>query len=229
MKKIILLVLATYSLMANTLPQRIETTIKSIHRDTIQLAQNVPAGMSGLIVHDYGNGLSAITHSVISTQNGNAKILPYRAILHENIPTVKTEAKANDKVILGNFYNNALLIAPNEQIYSNITKRFHKTWIHPDAYALQFMSEEASEISLSSLQKFAIKNQIGLVLIATQTELLILDPISKKFLGQKQINETATKAMKPFFSRFEQMDVSNFGFSKIKLKAYYTAIQDLKQ
>jgi len=229
MKKIILLVLATYSLMASTLPQRIETTIKSIHGDTIQLAQNVSAGMSGLIVHDYGNGLSAITHSVISTQNGNAKILPYKAILHENIPTVKTEAKINDKVILGNFYNNALLIAPNERSYSNITKKFNKTWIHPDAYALQFMSEEASEISLSSLKRFAIKNQVGLVLIATKTELLILDPISKKFLGQKQIKGTSKKIRKPFFSRFEHMDVSTFGFSEIILKDYYKAIQDLKQ
>ena len=229
MKKIILLVLATYSLMASTLPQRIETTIKSIHGDTIKLAQNVPAGMSGLIVHDYGNGLSAITHSVITTQNGNAKILPYTAILHENIPTVKTEAKINDNVILGNFYNNALLIAPDERTYSAITKKFNKSWIHPDAYAVQFMREERSEISLESLQKFAINNQVGLVLIATKTELLILDPISKKFLGQKQIQGTATKAMKPFFSRFEHMDVSTFGFSEITLKDYYTSIQDLKR
>lgn len=228
MKQIILLVLATYSLMANTLPQRIETTIKSIHGDTIQLAQNVSAGMSGLIVHDYGNGLSAITHSVITTQNGNAKILPYTAILHENIPSVKTEAKINDKVILGNFYNNALVIAPNEQTYSTITKKFNKSWVHPDAYALQFMSEERSEISLESLQKFARNNQIGLVLIATKTQLLILDPMSKEFLGQQQIQGTATKAMKPFFSRFEHMDVSTFGFSEITLKDYYQAIQDLK-
>ena len=229
MKKIILLVLSTYSLIANTLPQRIETTIKSIHGNTIQLAQNVSAGMSGLIVHDYGNGLSAITHSVISTKNGNAKILPYTAILHKNIPTVKTEAKINDKVILGNFYNNVLLIAPNERSYSNITKKFNKTWIHPDAYELQFMSEKASEISLNSLQKFAINNQIGLVLIATKNNLLILDPISKKFLGQKAIKPTDSKAMKPFYSRFEHMDVSTFGFSEITLKNYYKAIQDLKQ
>ena len=229
MKKIILFVLTTYSLIANSLPQRIETTIKSIHGNSIQLAQNVSAGMSGLIVHDYGNGLSAITHSVISTKNGKVKILPYTAILHENIPTVKTEAKVNDKVILGNFYNNALLIAPDARSYSNITKKFNKAWIHPDAYALQFMSEERSEISLESLQKFARNNQVGLVLIATKTELLILDPLSKKFLGQKAIKGTATEAMKPFFSRFEHMDVSTFGFSDIKLKDYYKAIQDLKQ
>ncbi len=229
MKKIILLLVATYTLIANTLPQRIETNIKSIHGETIQVAKNVSAGMSGLIIHDYGNGLSAITHSIISTQNGNAKILPYIAILHENIPSVKTEVKMDDNVILGNFYNNALVIAPNEQSYSSITKKFNKTWIHPDAYALQFMSEERSEISLESLKKFAINNQVGLVLIAIKNQLLILDPISKKFLGQTPIKETTTKTMKPFFSRFEQMDVSSFGFSKIKLKDYYQSIQDLKR
>jgi len=228
MKKIILLFLTTYSLIANALPQRIETTIKSIHGNSIQLAQNVPAGMSGLVVHNYGNGLSAITHSVISTQNGNAKILPYTAILHENIPTIKTKVKVNDKVILGNFYANALVIAPNEQSYSNITKRFKKTWIHPDAYALYFIKEGASEISLDSLKDFSIKNQIGLVLIQAKTNLLILDPISKKFLGQKSISPTNSKAIKPFFSRFEHMDVSTFGFSDIKLKDYYKSIQELK-
>ena len=228
MKHIILLLLTMYSLIATPLPQRIETTIKSINGDTIQLAQNLSAGMSGLIVHDYGNGLSAITHSVITGTNGKAKILSYTAILHENIPTVKTEAKINDKVILGNFYNNALLIAPDAQSYNTITKKFNKAWIHPDAYALQFMSEEASEISLKSLKKFAIHNQVGLVLIATKTKLLILDPISKKFLGQQQVQGTATKAMKPFFSRFEHMDVSTFGFSDIKLKDYYQAIKEIK-
>ena len=216
--------------MANSLPEPIQTTIKSIiSGDTIQLANSVPQGVSGVVVHDYGNGLSAITHSVISSQEGRATILPYKAILHQNIPTVKTEAKVNDKVILGGFYNNALLIAPDARSYANITKTFKKIWIHPDAYALDFMREETSAISLKSLQKFARANQIGLILIATKNSLLILDPISKKFIGQKAIKGTAQKAMKPFFSRFEQMDVSVFGLSDIKLKDYYQAIEELKQ
>ena len=228
MKKILLLLLTTYSLVATPLPQTIKTTIKSIHGDTIQLSNSVPQGMSGIIVHNYGNGLLAITHSVITTQNGQATILPYKAIIHENIPTVKTEAKVNDNVILGNFYNNALVIAPNAKTYSDITKSFKKTWIHPDAYALDFMREEKSAISLNSLQKFARANQIGLVLIATKTQLLVLDPISKKVIDRQPFNETVQKAMKPFFSRFEQMDISTFGLSDIKLKDYYQAVNELK-
>jgi len=228
MKKLVLLLLTTYSLMANSLPEPIQTTIKSINGNSIQLANSVPQGVSGVIVHDYGNGLSAITYSVVTTKEGRANILPYKAILHKNIPTVKTEAKVNDKVILGGFYNNALLIAPDAKSYANITKTFNKIWIHPDAYALEFMKEENPAISLDSLQKFSRANQIGLVLIASKNSLLILDPISKKFLGQQAIKSTAKKPMKPFFSRFEQMDISTFGWSDEKLQDYYIAIDELK-
>jgi len=229
MKKILLLLLATYWLNANDLPQRIETTIKNItSTDKIELASSVPEGMSGIVIHNYGNGLSAITHTIITQKNGIAKVLPYSAILHENIPTVKTSVEIKDKIILGNFYNNALLITPDAKSYANITKRFKKTWIHPDAYAMDLMKNSEAGISLSSLHKFAKLNQVGLVLITTQNTLLVLDPISKRFLGELPYSGKSTKAMKPFFSRFEQMDVSVFGLSEVKIKEYYQAIKDLK-
>jgi hypothetical protein len=215
--------------MATNLPQRIETTIKSIDaQGNIQLNSSVPAGMSGIVIHDYGNGLSAITHSLVSKNSSKAEVLPYTAITHENIPTVKTMVKVNDKVIIGNFYNNVLLIAPNARSYEKIKKRFKKIWIHPDAYALDFMKEEERAISKKSLNKFAKANQIGLVLIATNNRLLILDPISQQFIGEQKLDNANDKAMKPFFSRFEQMDVSAFGWSKTKLKEYSQAIKELE-
>ena len=215
--------------MATSLPQRIETTIKSVNtQGAIQLSISVPAGMSGIVVHDYGNGLSAITHRLVSQSNSMAKMLPYRAMTHENIPSIQTAIKVNDKVIFGNFYSNVLLIAPNEKSYSTIIKKFNKTWIHPDAYALDLMKTEESAISKQGLKKFSQANQVGLVLIATQNRLLILDPISQQFIGEESLNISSTKAMRPFFSRFEQMSVSEFNFSDVKLKEYYQAIQELK-
>ena len=227
MKTILVLLFTSYMLLADALPQRIETSIKSVNHKQIQLNSSVPAGMSGIVVHNYGNGLIAITHAVVTQGDRKAKIVPYSAISHENIPSVQTEAQANDKVILGNFYNNVLLIAPDAKSYSNITKRFKKIWIHPDAYALDFMKEGLSAISKNSLQKFSEANQVGLVLIATQDKLLILDPISKKFLGQLPLKLQNNKALKPFFSRFEQMDVSLFGFSKVILKEYFQAVKEI--
>ena len=215
--------------MADALPQSITTSIKSIHPNgQITLATSAPKGMSGIVVHDYGNGLTAITNSVITDKNGKAILLPYTAIPHDNIPNVKTTTKVNDKVILGNFYNNALLIAPNAKIYNSITKKFKKTWVHPDRFALDFMSESNSAISFDNIESFAKKNQVGLVLIVTKNSILTLDPISKKFIAQQPFSANVTKTMSPFYARFEQMDTSAFGFSKVTMTDYYKAINALK-
>jgi len=214
--------------MANALPQSITTTIKSINPDgQITLATSAPKGMSGIVVHDYGNGLTAISNSVVTDKNGKATLLPYTAIPHENIPGIKTASKVNDKVILGNFYNNALLIAPNAKIYNSITKKFKKTWVHPDRFALDFMSNSQSAISFDNLEEFAKKNQVGLVLIVTKNSILTLDPISKKIIAKQAFTANNAKTMNPFYARFEQLDTSAFGFSKVIMTDYYKAINSL--
>jgi len=94
MKKLLFILLTTYALMADGLPQRIETIIQSIDANgKIELATAVPQGMSGIVLHNYGNNLSAITQAVISLGETSATVLPYTALLHENIPTIKTPAR----------------------------------------------------------------------------------------------------------------------------------------
>lgn len=228
MKKLLLLLLTSYSLLADALPQSITTTIKSIASNgQITLATSVPQGMSGIVVHDYGNGLTAITNSLITNKNGKATLLPHTAIPHENIPNIKTASKVNDKVILGNFYNNALIIAPNAKAYASITKQFKKTWVHPDRFALDFMSRGDTAISFENLEEFSKKNQVGLVLIVSNHGLLVLDPLSKKFIAKNNIAPGKEKAMNPFFARFEHIDTSTFGISKVTLTDYHKAIDAL--
>ena len=215
--------------MANTLPSTITTTIAKVTANgQIQLSTTVPAGMSGIVIHNYGNGLSAISHATVSQGNGLASLQAYRTILHENIPNIQTEANAGDKVIFGNFYNNVLVIAPNQTVYRNITKSYNKTWVHPDAYALDFMKEGSSHLTLDSIKKFAQLNQVGLVLIVAQDKVLILDPISKQFLGEFPTTLNQQDTMAPFYARFEQMDTSTFGFSSNTYTPYFQSIAGLK-
>ena len=228
MNKLLLILLSTYVLLADALPQTIKTTVTNIDRNgQVQLATSVPKGMSGIVVHNYSNGLSAITHSLISQGNSSAHAIAYTATQHPNIPTVKTAVQVNDTVILGNFYNNALVIAPNGRTYDQITKQFQKTWIHPDAYAINFMGESKSAVSLESLKKFALINQVGLVLIVAEDGLLILDPISKVFLSKIAFTPSQEKTLSPFFTRFQQQDTSTFSFGSSNYTNYYQAIKEL--
>jgi len=230
MKKILFILLASsYLLVADALPNTITTTISKISNSgEIQLSANIPTGMSGIIVHNYGNGLSAITHASISKGNGEASLMPYTAILHENIPNIQTEAQVGDKVVFGNFYNNSMLIAPNKKIYRTITKTYKRKWLHPDAYALEFMQEGETTLSLDSIHKFAQLNQLGLVLIVAPNRVLILDPISKQFLGAIPLQTDENNAIAPFFARFEQIDVSTFGFTEKNYTPYYQSVAGLK-
>ena len=228
MNKLLFILLSTYVLLADTLPQTIKTTISNVASNgQVQLANSVPKGMSGIVVHNYSNGLSAITHSLISQGNTSAQAVVYTATEHPNIPTVKTAVQVNDTIILGNFYNNALVIAPNKRTYEQITQKFQKTWIHPDAYAINFMGESQSAISLESLKKFAQINQVGLVLIASEDGLLILDPISKTFLGKTALTPSSEKTLSPFFTRFQQQNTGTFSFKSIDYTNYYQAIKAL--
>jgi co-chaperonin GroES (HSP10) len=231
MKKILLFILiSSYSLFADALPTSIKSSVKSLSNGIIQLSSNVPTGMSGIIIHNYGNGLSAISHSTVSLGNGKATVEPHTAILHKNIPSIQTEVTVGDHVIFGNFYNNALVIAPNQVAYQQITKKFKRTWVHPDAFALHFMQEAETTINMNILEQFAKKNQVGLVLVVSSDKLLIIDPISKKIIGSTGLKTNPNTAIIPFYARFKQMDLSVFaiGDNKKNYTPYFQSVAGLK-
>jgi hypothetical protein len=228
MKKILLILLTTYALFADALPSSITTTVKSIANGNIQLSSNVPAGRSGIIIHNYGNGLLAITHTAISQGNAQATIYPNEAIVHEKIPSIKTDVVAGDKVIFGNFYNNALVIAPNQVAYEQITHKFNRTWIHPDAFALDFMKEGKTTLTMDSLYHFAHKHQVGLVLVVTSDKLLVIDPLSKKVIGSTALRTNPNTAMSPFYARFKPMNVSLFEFGDKTYPPYFQFVAGLQ-
>ena len=229
LKILSILLTISYTLFANTLPSTINTTISDVtSTGQVQLSKNIPKGMSGIIIHNYGNGLSAITHAVVSKESGSASVIPYEAIPHENIPNIKTAVTKGDKVLFGNFYKNALVIAPNRDVYRKITTTYNKTWIHPDAYALDFMKDGETHLTFKSLKKFAQLNQVGLVLIVAQNRLLILDPISEQFLGDIPMQVNQSNAISPFYARFGQIDTSVFGFSEKNYTPYFQSVAGLK-
>jgi len=230
MQKILLILSAiSYTLFANALPSTISTTISNVTSNgQIQLATNIPTGMSGIIIHNYGNGLSAITHATVSQGESRALVLPYEAIPHENIPNIQTAVTKGDKVVFGNFYENVLVIAPNRDVYRKITTTYKKTWLHSDAYAVDFMKDEETKLTLESLKKFAQLNQIGLVLIVSSSKMLILDPLSEKILDTVPMKISQKNAMAPFYARFKQTDISVFGLSKKEYTPYFQSVEGLK-
>ncbi len=229
MKKLLFILLINYTLFANSLPSSISTTVTSVSTNSVQVDATIPKGTSGIVIHNYGNNLSAITHILVSTGGKQATIHPYKGLGHEKLPNIKSDVIKGDKVIFGNFYENILIIAPNEEVYRKTKQGIKKSFIHPDIYAMDLIIHGEKEISLANLKAFAQRNQVGLVLIAIKDYIMVLDPISSEYLHKFPLTLKVDHAVSPFYARFEQISNGIFGTeSNQKFLDYYEGVNQIK-
>ncbi len=223
MHKIALIALLSLPLFAGFFPQTVHTSVKSVKENTITLNKNFPAnGMSGVVIHDYGNDLTAITSRIAQTSSdGSISLVTADILHHDELPTIKTAVSAKDKVIGGYLYNNVLLLAPDADTYAKIVSSHKKKWIHPDLFALYLSVQGEEQPTQENLARFAKKYQVGLIYIVRKNSAVLLDPISGKIVSQKSMTNLPVKGAFPFYMRFEQLDSGWFG-SDVKGNYYKT-------
>jgi len=219
MRKIALISLLTFTLSAplfsGFFPQEIHSSVKSVNGENIQLTKRFPiTGMSGVVVHNYGNSLKAITsHIAQVSSSGQSKLISAYVIEHEALPSIKTAVKTGDKVIGGYLYNNVLVLAPNADTYARVTESYRKTWIHPDLYALYLSTEGESKPTKENLLHFSKKYQVGLIYIVRKDAAVLMDPISGKIIARKSVSNLPASGQFPFYMHFEKLESGWFGGS----------------
>ncbi|PHS34081.1 MAG: hypothetical protein COA92_03355 [Sulfurovum sp.] len=220
MRHIVLITLISLPLFSTFFPQTIHTSISTVSDKSVSLKQSFPInGMSGVVIHDYGNELKAITGRVVQYASRDIKLIESDIIHHDELPTINTAIKAGDKVIGGYLYNSILLLAPDAQTYAKITSMHKKRWVHPDLFALFLSKEGDARPSKENLASFAKSYQIGLIYIVGNGTAKLLDPISGEYVGQKTISGLPAKGNAPFFMRFDEIDAG--WFSEEVTENYY--------
>jgi len=228
MRKIAFMLLCSLPLFADFFPQTVHTAIISTQDKTVKLAKPFPAvGMSGVVVHNYDNNLTAITaHIVQTSMDGSATILETNILEHDAIPSIQTTLTNKDKVIGGYLYDNVLLLTPDADTYAKIVASENKKWIHPDLYAVYLSSKSEESVNKENLADFAKKYQVGLVYIVRKNTAILFDPISGKIVSQKAISNTPKKGQFPFFMRLEPLKSGWFGSGEVS-GDYYNAMEKL--
>jgi len=225
MRKLFLYILISALSLADNTIEKIDTTVQKIQTDEqIVLNQEVAKGMSGVIVHNYGNNLEAITHSIVSTGGKNAKISETKIVVNSKLPDIQTSIKEGDRVIMGQFYNNMLIIAPNAQIYNFLTTNTQKRYAHPDEYAVYLMSSGDKPMSLESFKNFAQTNSVGLIGIVTSNAFITLDGLSGEILSKQELKDSPKESMNPFYVRFDVNNKEIFG-KNLKENDYYSLVK----
>jgi len=228
MRKIALLAFSALPLLAGFFPTTIQTSIADVKEKNVILKSAFPVnGMSGIVIHNYGNEVEAITDQVVQiASDGTAKLLHTTIIHHDKLPTIKTAPSKNDKIIGGYLYNNVLLLAPDAETYAKITSSYNKkNWIHPDLYAV-YLSEVGEAIpTKENLAAFAKENQIGLICIVKNGSAVLLDPISENIVGEKAMSGLPAQAQYPFYMRFDEIRTG--WFSKSSKGDYYKTMEKI--
>jgi hypothetical protein len=222
MRKIALFALLSLPLLAGFFPKTVYTSVTSVEGKNITLKSAFPIeGMSGVVIHDYGNDLTAITHRITQTSSkSNAKLLDADVLQHDELPTIKTAAIAGDKVVGGYLYENVLLLAPDADTYAKVTSQYpKKTWIHPDLFALYLAVHDDLLVTKGNLTRFAKKFQVGLICIVRKDSVILLDPISGKTIAKKSMKGLPSEGSFPFYMRFGKLDTGWFS-SDIKGNYY---------
>ncbi|HHH37308.1 MAG TPA: hypothetical protein ENK77_01685 [Epsilonproteobacteria bacterium] len=229
--RIILLLVAFFvslvPLMADFYPPTVQSTIAGVKHKTITLTHGFPAkGMSGVVIHNFGEELQAITSYLRFDGGIKGTLIKNEPIHHDELPAVKPKVRTQDKVIGGYLYNNILLLAPDANTYARITGSANKNWIHPDLYAM-FLSQEGDQYpTQKNLQKFANEYQVGLVYIVQRDKALLYDPISRRYVSEKSISGLRAKGQFPFYMRLGKIKAA--WFSREASGTYYQLMKTIR-
>ena len=199
------------ALMADFFPRTINTTVSGVNGDTVTLKSKLPIGMSGIVIHGYGGDLKSITAIIKQTSANEAKIIGKGLVAHENLPAPKIKIKAGDKVIGGYLYDNVLVLAPNADVYNEVTSSYDKNWIHPDEFALFLSTIKEPTPTKENLKAFAKEYQAGLILIVKKESMVLYDPLSEKVVSKRAYSTKTAYEQAPFYMRLKKIRTGLFG------------------
>ncbi len=214
-------------LMADFYPPTVVSSIANIKKNTVTLTKPFPAkGMSGIVMHSYRDDLQGITGYIAYEGGTKATLFENEPILHNELPSVKSKIRRNNKVIGGYLYKNILLLAPDANTYARIIASAKKNWIHPDLFAM-FLAQEGDQYpNKKNLKKFANEYQIGLIYIVRRGKAMLYDPLSQRYVSQKALTGLPKKGQFPFYTRLGKIEAG--WLSKSVTGEYYKMIANIR-
>ena len=225
MKQILFLTLFMMELFGST----IKTPIISIDKEnqTLQISiQKIDVGVSGFAVRMLDPNHSSILKNVevidfdADKKVATLKMMEFKTLRNNMLPAGRWELEVGDTVELAFAYNRALLIAPSEEIYHQITKSVKVQWIHPDLFATVLSFRGHPTPLKDDFEVMAIDSSVGLLFIYLERRVYTLDIHSFKILSISDAPLTQDSVMLPFYSRVEKIEANWFGEGSDELKEY---------
>ena len=180
MKYIFLLLLALFELNAGVVKSPIVTLDSDENIATIKI-NKIDVGMSGFIVHEIAPDHTSILKNVVvksydkTTQIAILKMSDYTGLRNNALPTGNWSVVVGDTAVFAFGYSRALLIAPSEEIYHQVSKSIKIQWIHPDIFATILSFKGHPTPLKEDFEAMSDASSVGLVFIYLNKKLFMLD------------------------------------------------------
>jgi hypothetical protein len=178
----------------------------------VKSSQNIVLGSSGIVTHTFKNGISTIVAAakVVKIDNNKATIRfeVFKQSAQNAFPKPGILPTVGDKVTLNYLYNRALIVAPNYNVYKEVTKHFKEIdWIHPDIVAAYLAKIYRPNPDRKIFEKVCKVNSAGIIFFALSNNGYFVDCNSFEVLKKVKTGYIKT-AQVPFYSRIENIETS---------------------
>jgi len=225
MKYILTLLLLISSLLANVVNTPLVSLDKENQVGTIKI-DKVDIGMSGFIVHTIAPNHTSILKNIVVTaydkesQIATLKMSDFDGLRNNALPEGMWNVKVGDSVVLAFGYSRALLVAPSEEIYYQITRSVEIQWLHPDIFATILSFNGHPTPLQEDFYKMSSATSAGLLFIYLEKKLYTIDMKSFKILNISNAPLTQDSVKLPFYSRVTEIDANWFGKGSDELEEY---------
>ena len=225
MKYTLLLFLFAFELFAAIIKAPVLTVDNENSTLTIKVNQ-VDVGVSGFAIHSIAQNHTSILRNVVvsafdkETGIATLKMIEFNALQNNALPTGKWEIVEGDMIELAFAYNRALLVAPSEEIYHQVTKSVNIQWIHPDIFATVLSFRGHPTPLKEDFEAMGIASSVGLLFLYLDKTVYTIDIHSFKILNISQAPLTQDSVKLPFYSRVETIEANWWGEGSDELESY---------
>ena len=193
-------------------------------------AMDLKVGESGIISREInGNEFILAEVQVARVTDGVAivSVSEFSQMREKYLPKPRGSVKEGDKITFRILYDKALLIAPNQSAYQGIADNFKNIdFLHSDIFATFLAKEGENMPRIEDFKKFCAKFDLGLVFVALQNRVEILNCQSFKILDSNSLNLTDLGANPPFFTRISDETIKEI-FNEKKFEPYFEYFEKL--
>jgi len=181
-------------------------------------------GASGVIIHRFdAKTASIITRvDVVNKANGKAvlKFEKFNMLAQGAFPDTGVKPAIGDDVIINYLYDRALIIAPNQGVYTDITKKYNEmTWIHPDIIAGYLTKLYRPNPDKAIFQEACYQNSASIIFFAVENKGHFVDCHNFNILQSIDIKNSGEIEL-PFYTRVKNIESTWFSWNSSTIADY---------